>query len=139
MNINKELLLKAAKMAEADYKHFDMQTWRVKVTQSLKDRWERTKYTRGKNLECGTVCCLAGNICSVALGAKAFALMNEDAISSTAAGLAGLDQVEASNLFSPGGSFYESSRRLKPGTRPYGKAIANGVRAFVEQKEQEAA
>lgn len=130
----KSLLRRAAEMAVKEYKHFDMGYWRVNVTKTLKKAWAKMSYKRAK-LDCGTVCCLAGNVCIVALGIKAFEVMTKDAIEPVAAGLLGMSTAETCEIFAPDGRFYDEAGRLQIGTLKYAKAVQAGVENFIAEKE----
>ena len=135
----KKLLRRAAQMAVDDYKHFDMGFWRIKVTKRIKAQWAKVypsrKDSSRKNLDCGTVCCLAGNVCAAKLGVKAFNVMYSDAIAETAAALVGLTDTEVEEIFTPEGACYDDVPKNKKGTRAYAKAIQAGVEKFIMKKE----
>jgi len=125
--MNTELISKVLKRIEKDHKHFYMGWFRKRLTKK-----ELNNYN---TLDCGTVCCFAGEIVIEALGPGALFKLPEGSIPDVAATIAGLTEDDQRNLFyTRSDSAYGGRIRHVPGTKAYAKYVTGCIRKYLAKK-----
>lgn len=128
--MNTELISKVLKRIEKDHKHFYMEWFRNRLTKK-----DLKNYNNSIKLDCGTVCCFAGEIVIEALGPGALFKLPWGSIPEVAATIAGLTADDQQNLFyTRSDSAYGGCIRHVPGTKAYAKYVTGCIREYLAKK-----
>lgn len=124
--MNNELISRTLKRIETGHKHFNMEWFHGRITKKTQKVY--------KHLDCGTVCCFAGELVLESLGATA--LKRATDVASIAGVVAGLTQEDQNALFYTGhiSMFSPDICQFEPGTRKYAKFVTGKIREYIKKK-----
>lgn len=129
----KQIVDKALKRILEHPGTFWMDKFKLKITKAIKKSW-RDEYgdSDTDNLDCGTVCCFAGEVVIAAKGMKHFKKLEYHEVRSEAEEILGLDYSQARTLFYPGSTYYLDAgiSKKSPGTPQYAKAAVKAVKNY---------
>lgn len=136
MAINHKLLNKTLKRIESDYHHFDMNVFKRTIKTKLQMAFHYiTKGKYKEPLECGTICCFAGEAVIAAKGYNGLKRTPYDKIANTASKLLGFTDTPLILLFYPDDRAYPGISQLRKGTKAYARCVVKGIRTAVAEYE----